>query len=77
MSEILTSLAANYPLAADIFSVIGGVVTLASAVVGVFPALNRNGKAGRVITALSIFSIFTPKFKPATPDKTGATDSQD
>ena len=77
MSEILTSLATNYPLVADIFSVIGGAVTLASTVVGAFPALNRNGTAGRVVAALSIFSVFTPKFKPIPPDSPGATDSQD
>lgn len=46
-----------------IFTIIGLVVTVASAVIAVVPAVDKAGVIGKVIWCLEHFSVFLAKFK--------------
>lgn len=46
-----------------IFTVIGLVVTVASAIIAVAPAVDKTGVIGKIIWCLEHFSVFLAKFK--------------
>lgn len=46
-----------------IFTAIGFIVTVASAIIAVVPAVDKTGIAGKIIWCIEHFSVFLAKFK--------------
>lgn len=63
VSDFLIYLAETFPAAALILTVLSVLVAMASAVVKAFPAVDKNGKWGRLIQFLDFLSVFYPKWK--------------